>query len=407
MISRAADLSPLRDTLFRNSAYLMLTSLISAILGFAFWIVAAKVYSKESVGIATGLISLMSLIVLMSRLGMDQALIRFLPEGDKSRIFSTSLILPTVAAILLGIIAAFAVVAWIPELDEARTNALLFLGFIAGFSLTGLAGQALIALRRADQYLIQNIFIQSRVLFLIPLSFLGSFGIFSSFGLSLVVAFAFSLVALRRMGVRLTGVDFVFLRKSFGFSSSNYLVTILMAAPTLILPIMVVSTLGSEAAADYYIAFALVQIALIVPGAFSTSLFVEGSSGAPLRETAIRALKSTLIVLVPVCVLIFVLGGYVLQVIGESYVEGLWVLRLIALSSIFVTAHSIFFSVKRVQKRMGVLVLISGLSCGSILSLSYYFMIQFGLIGVGYAWLANYGAICGLVVVLAKSERWF
>ena len=52
-----------------------------------------------------------------------------------------------------------------------------------------------------------------------------------------------------------------------------------MAAPNLILPIMVLNVLGAEQAAYYYIAYAIAALLFMIPGAISTSLFVEGSHG--------------------------------------------------------------------------------------------------------------------------------
>jgi len=56
--------------------------------GFVFWMLAAKLYPKEDVGIATALISSMSL-VLLSIFGLDFYIIHFFPEKDKNNIFST------------------------------------------------------------------------------------------------------------------------------------------------------------------------------------------------------------------------------------------------------------------------------------------------------------------------------
>ncbi|MFX0206840.1 MAG: oligosaccharide flippase family protein, partial [Candidatus Hodarchaeota archaeon] len=84
-----------RDPLYKNSFLIMLTSISNAAFGLIFWIIAAKIYSKEDVGIATALISSLGLLVLLSRFGFDQSIIRFFPEGDKSKIFSTSAIIMT------------------------------------------------------------------------------------------------------------------------------------------------------------------------------------------------------------------------------------------------------------------------------------------------------------------------
>ena len=59
----------MKDPLYRISFFIMLTSISNAGFGFIFWMLAAKLYPKEDVGIATALISAMSLPVLLSRLG--------------------------------------------------------------------------------------------------------------------------------------------------------------------------------------------------------------------------------------------------------------------------------------------------------------------------------------------------
>ena len=85
----------LRDPLYKNSFFIMLTSISNAGFGFFFWMLAAKLYPKKDVGIATALISSMALLVLLSRLGLDQSLIRFFPERDKSSVFGTSAVIRT------------------------------------------------------------------------------------------------------------------------------------------------------------------------------------------------------------------------------------------------------------------------------------------------------------------------
>ncbi len=60
----------------------MLNSITGSGIGFIFWIVAAKFYSTEVVGITTALLSSITLITMFSFLGFDQSIIRF-PSGDK------------------------------------------------------------------------------------------------------------------------------------------------------------------------------------------------------------------------------------------------------------------------------------------------------------------------------------
>jgi len=75
----------LKDPLYKNSFFIMLTSISTSGFGFVFWMLAAKLYPKEDVGIATALISSMTLLVLLLRFGLDQSIIRFFPEGRQKR----------------------------------------------------------------------------------------------------------------------------------------------------------------------------------------------------------------------------------------------------------------------------------------------------------------------------------
>lgn len=63
------------DSLYRNSIYLMLSTLIMSFFGFIFWMVASRLYDAGDIGLATGLISVMGLIVGLSVLGLNVGLI--------------------------------------------------------------------------------------------------------------------------------------------------------------------------------------------------------------------------------------------------------------------------------------------------------------------------------------------
>jgi len=69
----------LRISLYRNAAYLLMTSGTNSLAGFVFWAMAARLYPAEGVGLASAAISAMGLLALLSTLGMDYGLIRFLP----------------------------------------------------------------------------------------------------------------------------------------------------------------------------------------------------------------------------------------------------------------------------------------------------------------------------------------
>jgi O-antigen/teichoic acid export membrane protein len=86
--------------LFRPSC----TSIFNAGCGFFFWMIAARLYTVEQVGVATALISALGLVVLFSRLGFDYSIIRFFSSEDQGSIIGTSLVMTTGACLLTGVI---------------------------------------------------------------------------------------------------------------------------------------------------------------------------------------------------------------------------------------------------------------------------------------------------------------
>ena len=401
----------LRDPLLKNSIFIMLTSITSAGFGFIFWMLAAKLYPAGDVGIATALISSMALLVLLSRFGLDFSIIRFFPGANKSRIFSTSALITTSFAVIFGAVFIAGVDIISPELGLLKSpqNAALFLIFLAASSVTALTAISFIAIRKAAFQFLQSIVVGSRILFLIPLIALGAIGIFGAVGISFVLALAAALVLLVRSGVR-PGlvIDSGFLGEAFHFSAGNYLAGLFVAAPNMILPIMVLNVLGAEQAAYYYIAFAIASLLFMIPNAISMSLFVEGSHGEALKRTVIKSLFAVFSLMIPAAVMLYVSGGWVLSLIDADYAAGgIGVLRVMVLASLFVGVNYVYFAIKRVQKDVKGIVVLTGLVFGLLIGLGYVFMVMFGVVGVGYAWLVANGVGSVCVGMMVWREGWF
>ncbi|MCK4736330.1 MAG: oligosaccharide flippase family protein [Methanophagales archaeon] len=69
----------LNDPLYKNSFFLVLSRVFNVACGFFFWMLAARLYSINDVGLATALISSSGLLILLTRFGLDQSIIRFFP----------------------------------------------------------------------------------------------------------------------------------------------------------------------------------------------------------------------------------------------------------------------------------------------------------------------------------------
>ncbi len=401
-------LEQLKDPLYKNSLFLMLSRVFNVTCGFIFWIVAAKFYSVEDVGVATALISSLGLVILFSRFGFDFSLIRFIHVNDKSRVMNTCLAITTVSSVIVGIIYLSGIDFFASGLSfiQSPGYAAMFLLFVIMNSIVSITGNALTAMRRADHFFYQNLALASRIPLLIPLVFLGSFGIFGSVGLANLLA---ALLALIRLG-KLTRLDFKtdnqFIKDSFTFSSGNYVSSVFQSVPTLIMPILIMNLLNEAEAAKYYIAFAIGNLVLIVPDSLSTSLFVEGSYGESLRKNLIKAGLAIYAFLIPVVVLIYFFGDFLLGLVGKDYVEAFELLRLLAVSSFFVAVYSLFLQVQNVRMKVESIVMLNLLRLLLLLGLSFVLILRFGIVGIGYAWVITY-AVLGLAIMgLVKRMEW-
>jgi O-antigen/teichoic acid export membrane protein len=399
-----------RDPLYKNSFFILLTPIVGAGFGFIFWTLAAKLYLAQDVGIATALISSLKLLALLSRFGLDLSTIRFFPEHDKSKVFSTSTIITMAFTVFFGIIFIIGIDLFSPKLHllKSLTNSLVFLIFLFASSLVVLIGISFVGLRKAEFYFLQNLLVGSRILFIFPFVYLGAMGIFGAAGISLILSILVSLVYLHRSGIRPTfRVDTVFLNDALHFSAGNYLAALFISGPNWILPIVVLNILGAEQTAYYYIAFAIVSLLFMIPNAISTSLFVEGSHGEALKRITIKSVLAIFSLLIPAVLFLYFAGGWLLGIIGTDYsANGFEVLRVMVLASFFVAVNSIYYSIKRIQKDVKGLVILSGIVFVLLIGLSYPLMLQFGIVGLGYAWLISYGLSSLVVAGTVKKDGW-
>src|ERR1041384_2358036 len=78
-------ISHLRKPLYRNGYALMINAISTSVLGVLYWIIAARFYSTEAVGVNSAAISTMTFLSTAARVSLDGALLRFLPRaGAKS-----------------------------------------------------------------------------------------------------------------------------------------------------------------------------------------------------------------------------------------------------------------------------------------------------------------------------------
>ena len=183
------------------------------------------------------------------------------------------------------------------------------------------------------------------------------------------------------------------------FASANYAATVLWSAPVFLLPLLVANLAGPEAAAYFYVATAVGGLVAMIPWAVSASLFADGSHD---EEQLVRyTLESgrAILLLVPAVAAVLLLGDRVLLLFGKTYsAEGARLLQVMALATLPLAVNFLFFSVRRVQRRMAGVVASTAWILAATLGLSVVLLPRVGLVGVGVAWLAAQSSVAMVLV---------
>jgi len=398
--------------LYSNAFYLMLNTGVLAVFGFFFWMIVARFYTEAEVGFSSAIISAISLLALISMVGLNISLVRFLPRADKPQDLINSCY--TLSGLISLAVAGVFLVGlgfWSPALAFVNQHAVFaaaFIVFTVLWTLSNMVDFTFAARRRAGFVLSKSI-IFSVLKLPLPILFVlffHTFGIVASWGIAAAVAVAVSIfLFLRRVQdsykPRPT-LKLNLLKGMWRYSGGNYLANLFAGCPAFILPLMVVNVLGAEQNAYFYIGWMMAGLLFAIPRAISTSLFAEGSHfEGKLRENVTRSLKFSYLLLVPAVIVLIVAGKWVLLAFGQSYsANALYLLWVLSVSSLPLAINSIYFTILRVTGRIKELMAIWGFIVLATLLVSYLIMPVTGIIGIGYAWLGTQAVVA--IYVLAR-----
>jgi len=397
--------------LYSNAFYLMLNTAVMAVFGFFFWVVVARFYTEADVGLGSATISAMSLVSIISLVGLNISLVRFLPHSDKPQelINSCYTLGGLVSLVVAGIFLA-GLGFWSPALAFVTKNAVFasaFIVFTILLTLSGLVNYTFIARRRANFMLYRGI-IFSVLRLPLPILFVlffHTFGIVASWGVGVTVAVAVSvLLFLPKVqdSYKPLTLKLKLLKDMWRYSSGNYLADLFSTCLPFILPLMVVNVLGAEQNAYFYIGWMMAGLLFAIPAAVSQSLFAEGSHFEDkLKENVTRSLKFTFLLLIPAVIVLILVGKWVLLAFGQSYsLNALHLLWVLSLSSLPLALTHIYTGILRVTGRIKELMAIWGFIALSVFLASYLIMPVTGIIGIGYAWLGAQAVVA--IYVLAR-----
>lgn len=402
------------DSLFQNSMYLMMSTGTMAAFGFVFWLICSHLFSPSEIGIATTLISAMTLISYISLLGFNNTFVRFLPSStERNNEINTGLTLSLSTAVIIAILYVLATPFIAPKLEILHQNIFYTLGFVAMVTLASinlLTDSIFIAYRAAKfNFFIDGLLMSSTKLFL-PYFFvgLGAYGVFMASGAAAAIAMFASVffLSLKFEYTPRPSIHWSSLKKVFHYSFANYIANLFNIAPILIIPLIVLNHLGAASAGYYYLAFAIVNLLYAVIYAVSQSLFAEGSYNE--KEIGVHLKKSITVIssiLVPGILILYFSAPIVLRVYGNGYsVAATDILQIFGLAAPAVAFYTITSQLLRVAKKVYSIIIVNIVyfSCVSIFTLLW---VDRGLSWIGYSWLLGNVIAGGVGFLLLPKMR--
>jgi len=396
-----------RDSLVRNSMYMMGTTMVTAGLGYLYWIVAARLYAPDDVGLASALIAAMTLTSSLSSLGVGATLVQLLPGCSSGRLWSLALNAGLAVGGGAGLIAGVVVVALLPLISPSFRVVHQNVGYggtfvlgVALWTIAGLLDSTFVAERAAGNMFMRNaLFAVLKIpLLLAPLLLvgLGSLGIFGSWTLATAFSVLGGFALVRRLrrgyrpGLRDIARQIPALRASL---AGNHLINLGGVAPMYLLPVFVTARLSPADNAYFYTTWMMGSLFFMVSSSVATSLYAEGAHGntnAGLAHAAWASVRVIAALLGPIMV-VFLLGGrYVMDLFGPDYAgHGLVLLTILVVSAVPDAITNVYVTVLRVRRRLPDAALLNVGMALITLVLAWFLLPPLGIAGVGWAWLGG------------------
>lgn len=404
------------DPMLRSAMFLLVNSGIQAGLGFAFWIITAHLFSTESVGLASSLISASNLVMFLGLVGMNTTFVRFLPMARRrNRLITAGVSLVTVGSAVL----ALGCVVLLPLISRPIsfvTHSLpLTIGFVlltAGAGVNLLADSVFIAAGKA-QY---NILIDgvigggSKIILLFILAGAGAFGVYGASSGSFVAAALASLfLMVKVLRWRPDFRSFVrVLKPVLAFSGTSYASSVLALLPVLVVPLIILARLGSSSEAYYYVSYQLATLLYQAVFAVEQSFLSEGSgTGVLSRAVLMRSIRILAALCIPSFILVILLGHRLLAFFGPKYAEHTGSMLIVLAAAVFPIAAALWCTtvLRLLTSKLGVLVWSSIVSDIVVIGLAWISASR-GLEAVAMAWpLGSTAGFLVLVVPTVKALR--
>jgi O-antigen/teichoic acid export membrane protein len=350
--------------LLGNSTALMATSMITSLLGFVYWWVAARSFPAEAVGVASAAVSAMTLVGTLGMFGMGTLLISELPRSKSGqwRLISTCVSVAATTSTVGGIIYLFLALFVIPGLRESLDSPLGMCLLVVATGLNGatlVLDEGLIGLLAGHLQLLRNAYfavgklVFIGVLAVLPIAATGT-DLLATWMAGMLLSVLLIAVPLRsRAAGNPIRPRLSVLHGLAGRAMDHNLLNVALFLPRICLPLVVTSVVSTQATAAFYTAWMVMSFLAMIPGSITTTLFAVASGDlAGLRQKVRLGLAIALSLGVPLSLGIALFARPLMGVFGKSYVSTAGAaLAILALTHPAGAIRQFYVAISRVRQR--------------------------------------------------------
>jgi O-antigen/teichoic acid export membrane protein len=387
-----------------------------SVLGYFYWLLVSYFGGTGIVGMASAVNALSVLVGGIAGFGLPTGVQRFLGRdftrrraGSLNAYFWSSLVFSIALCIISGLIIwviAFLNVPFIHFSEEM----LILAGLLVFLSFSGIFQALFVSIVKTGSYAVSYILASLAKLALGVLLIYVGFGWFGAvmgivfYSLSMIILLLFfALRDLRSLGRVRVRFSFRALRESLVASSVAWIpgVLALFGQQAAILTVWYIQ--GAAVVGTFFIAYTMFSVVYMLPSSFMSLLFpiLSGVTDGR-RQVAWRVLKICLALGCPAAAFLVFYPGFLLSLVGGSYVVASTTLSVLALSIIPLTLTSAVTNLVYASGSYGK-VLGIGLALNVSQVLLYFELVPvYGEFGAGLSFL--FGALIGLVAAAIVSR---
>lgn len=412
--------APLRTPLFGNAYALIANTGITASLGFAYWVAAARLFDAATVGLAAAAISALALLSGLAQLNLEAVMVRFVPVSGPHtlKLVRSAYAVSAGAATVAAIVFLLGIEVWTPALAFLGRDAAWGVWFVVAtvaWVLFVLQDGILVGLGRAIWIPMENAaFGIAKLALLLVLAAGGSAGgIILSWTIPalLVVVPVSTLIFWRLIPAHVRASAAMAVdgpkdaRGIARYAAGDYLGRLCELASMALLPLIVTRAAGASENAFFYQSWTIAATLQLLIHNMTNPLTAQAAREPAHLERDGRLIFRHTLRLVAVGVMGLIIGApLILAVFGPAYAAGVPALRLLALSAFPTTVVLLGLTAARVRNHIGEVIAVQASAAVLVLGSSVVLVQRYGATGVAVAWLASQSLVA--LVLLVTRLRW-